>query len=190
MDGYLHIVNTRLLDIELGLQVATLFFTTALLSNTSAQPELRETILSPAQNDNTTPGLLSQLMNLVDGVDIPIPVRVEAWNTLSAIARHHFAVIHTLWPRFDTALATGQDADDSRVRTAGLLFLEEFAKSGSSAATPSVMFAWIFVPLSTHVHPCAAILTLNIDRRPTGGRISWSGTSSKFSQRIVLRSRH
>ncbi|KAG0300777.1 HEAT repeat-containing protein 6 [Linnemannia gamsii] len=127
---------------ELGLQVATLFFTTALLSNTSAQPELRETILSPAQNDNTTPGLLSQLMNLVDGVDIPIPVRVEAWNTLSAIARHHFAVIHTLWPRFDTALATGQDADDSRVRTAGLLFLEEFAKSGSSAATPSTSDWW------------------------------------------------
>ncbi|KAF8937940.1 HEAT repeat-containing protein 6 [Haplosporangium gracile] len=127
---------------ELGLQVATLLFTTALLSNTSAQTELRETILLPSQDENTTPNLLSQLMDLIDGADIPIPVRVEAWNTLSAIARHHVVVIQSSWPRFDTALAIEHNAEDSRARTAGLLFLEEFAKSGSSASPPSTSAWW------------------------------------------------
>ncbi|KAG9065720.1 HEAT repeat-containing protein 6 [Linnemannia hyalina] len=127
---------------EPGLQAATLLFMTALLSNTIAQTDLRETILLPSQNETTAPNLLSQLMDLIYGVDIPIPVRVEAWNTLSAIARHHFVVIQSSWPRFDTALAIEQDADDSRVRTAGLLFLGEFAKSGSGASSPSTSDWW------------------------------------------------
>ncbi|KAF9537656.1 HEAT repeat-containing protein 6 [Mortierella hygrophila] len=127
---------------EPGLQAATLLFTTALLSNTIAQTDLRETILLSSQNETTTPNLLSQLMDLIGGSDIPIPVRVEAWNTLSAIARHHFVVIQSSWPRFDTALAIEQDADDSRVRTAGLLFLGEFAKSGSGASSPSTSDWW------------------------------------------------
>ncbi|KAF9123815.1 HEAT repeat-containing protein 6 [Mortierella sp. GBA39] len=127
---------------EPGLQAATLLFTTALLSNSIAQTDLRETILLPSQNETTAPNLLSQLMDLIDGADIPIPVRVEAWNTLSAIARHHFVVIQSSWPRFDTALAIEQDTDDSRVRTAGLLFLGEFAKSGSGASSPSTSDWW------------------------------------------------
>ncbi|KAG0371907.1 HEAT repeat-containing protein 6 [Mortierella sp. AD032] len=135
---------------EPGLQAATLLFTTALLSNTSAQTDLRETILSPVQNDNTVPDLLSQLMNLIDGADVPIPVRVEAWNTLSSIARHHYVVVQSSWPRFDRALMIEQDTDDSRVRTAGLLFLEEFAKSGSSA-TPSLTPDWWKEILERHI---------------------------------------
>ncbi|KAF9275156.1 HEAT repeat-containing protein 6 [Linnemannia elongata] len=127
---------------EPGIQAATLLFTTALLSNTTAQTDLRETILISSQNEITTPNLLSQLMDLIDGTDVPIPVRVEAWNTLSAIARHHFVVIQSSWSRFDTALANEQDTDDSRVRTAGLLFLEEFAKSGSGASPPSTSDWW------------------------------------------------
>ncbi|KAF9119508.1 HEAT repeat-containing protein 6 [Mortierella sp. 14UC] len=135
---------------EPGLQATTLLFTTALLSNTSAQNDLRETILSPSQSDNSTPDLLSQLMDLTDGAGIPIPVRVEAWNTLSAIARHHFYVIQSSWPRLDTALAIEQAADDSRVRTAGLLFLEEFAKSGSSFI-PSLTPDWWKDILERHI---------------------------------------
>src|SRR5690349_4041711 len=131
-------MNTLLLDVEPGIQAATLLFTTALLSNTTAQTDLRETILISSQNEITTPNLLSQLMDLIDGTDVPIPVRVEAWNTLSAIARHHFVVIQSSWSRFDTALANEQDTDDSRVRTAGLMFLEEVAKSVFGASPPSV----------------------------------------------------
>ncbi|KAG0271347.1 HEAT repeat-containing protein 6 [Linnemannia exigua] len=135
---------------EPGLQAATLLFTTALLSNTSAQTDLRETILSSVQDDNDMPDLLSQLMNLIVDKDVPIPVRVEAWNTLSSIARHHFVVVQSFWPRFDMALTIEQDADDSRVRTAGLLFLEEFAKSGSST-TPSLTPDWWKEILERHI---------------------------------------
>ncbi|KAG0200139.1 HEAT repeat-containing protein 6 [Mortierella sp. NVP41] len=125
---------------EPGLQTAALLFTAALLSNTSAQTDLRENILSPPNADNNIPELLSQLMDFIDSADAPVPVRVEAWNTLGAITQFHFVVIQSCWPRFDAALAIEQD--DSRVRTAGLLFLEEFAKSGSSAPHPSTSDWW------------------------------------------------
>jgi hypothetical protein len=154
-------VDTLLPDVEPGLQTATLLFTTALLSNTIAQTDLRETILLLSQNETTAPNLLSQLMNLINGAEIPISVRVEAWNTLSAIARHHFIVIQSSWPRFDTALAVEQDADDSRVRTAGLLFLGEFAKSGSGASPPLVCLPASLSPWIYRAYPCAAILIVN-----------------------------
>lgn len=155
-------MNTLSPDVEPGLQAATLLFTTALLSNTIAQTDLRETILLPSQNETSTPNLLSQLMDLIDGADISIPVRVEAWNTLSAIARHHFVVIQSSWPRFDTALAIEQDADDSRVRTAGLLFLEEFAKSGSGASPPSVCLPATLSPWICRAYPRVAVLIVNL----------------------------
>ncbi|KAF9899990.1 HEAT repeat-containing protein 6 [Linnemannia zychae] len=135
---------------EPGLQATTLLFTAALLSNTSAQNDLQETALSPPLSGNFIPDLLSQLMDLIEGAGIPAPVRVEAWNTLSAIARHHFVVVQSSWPRLDSALAIESDADDPRVRTAGLLLLEEFAKSGSSAI-PSLTPDWWKHILERHI---------------------------------------
>ncbi|KAF9920831.1 HEAT repeat-containing protein 6 [Linnemannia zychae] len=133
-----------------SLQSATLMFMTALLSNTSAQADLREFILLPSQETGSTPGLLSQLLDMVNDINIPISVRSEAWNTLSAIARHHFVVIQSLWPGFSSALALEQNDDDTRVRTAGLKFLEEFAKSGSST-TPALTSDWWKNILEQHI---------------------------------------
>ncbi|KAG0299566.1 HEAT repeat-containing protein 6 [Dissophora globulifera] len=125
------------------LQAGTLFFLTALLSNTSAQTDLKENVLlrSATSNDETSV-FLSRLLEFVENLQVSTVVRLEAWSTLQAIAQFYFDVIQTIWPRLDAALGSGANTDDIRLRSAGLLFLEEYCKSGTTASCPSSAEWW------------------------------------------------
>lgn len=94
--------------------------------------------MDPVSSENGTPELVSRLLDFVEDGQVQVAVRVEAWNTLRAVAQYHFEVATTAWIRIDTALASDQNLDDIRVRSASMLFLEEYSKAGTSASDPLV----------------------------------------------------
>ncbi len=114
-------------------------FLTTTLSNASARTEVRDSILVWKEpSENMTPNVLANLLNLIENHQVPVLVRVEAWNALRAIAGNHFGVIRSSWPRLEAVMMKDQTSEDSRISSAGLLFLEEYAKSGVSAKDPLV----------------------------------------------------
>ncbi|KAI8596818.1 armadillo-type protein [Dissophora ornata] len=110
----------------------------------SGTKNVRENILSgpTTASDDTTPEFLSRLLGLVESLEVPMVVRLEAWNTLRAVAQFHFDAIRTVWLRLDEALGSEQNLEDIRLRSAGLLFLEEYSKSGASASDPLTAEWW------------------------------------------------
>ncbi|KAI7818278.1 armadillo-type protein [Gamsiella multidivaricata] len=128
---------------EPGLQAATLFFLTTLMSNTSAQRDVRDNVFARSSVLHSDPlDFLSRLLIFVEAPDVGAIVRIEGWSTLRAIAQFHFEVIREVWPRLDEALASGHNSEDIRVRSAGLLFLEEYSKSGVKALDPLTSEWW------------------------------------------------
>ncbi|KAI8361925.1 armadillo-type protein [Mortierella sp. GBAus27b] len=120
-----------------SLQSAALVFLTTLFSNPSTQSDVRKSILvATTDSEDGTPELMSRLLSFVDDVNISASVRVEAWNTLRAIAQFHFEVARASWKRIDEALTNDRHQDDPRVNSAGMLFLEEYSKSGANASDP------------------------------------------------------
>ncbi|KAF9347375.1 HEAT repeat-containing protein 6 [Mortierella sp. AD094] len=105
--------------------------------------EVRESILPvPVDEDASIPELLSRLLGLVGGPQVPAVVSIEAWGALRAIAQYHFVAITGLWPRLDAALGSAQNSEDPRVRSAGLMFLEEYSKAGAVATKPLTSEWW------------------------------------------------
>ncbi|KAF8969068.1 HEAT repeat-containing protein 6 [Entomortierella lignicola] len=138
-----HSIEKYLTSDEPNLQSAVLHFLTNLFSNTSARIEARDIILSTSSNvDGAIPELISRILGLVEDPQVPKVVCVEAWDTLRAIAQHHFILISDLWPRLDAALESLQSSEDPRVRTASLMFLEEYSKAGAIHSTPLTSEWW------------------------------------------------
>ncbi|KAG0249862.1 HEAT repeat-containing protein 6 [Mortierella polycephala] len=144
-------VKTFLNSNEPGLQSAALLFMSALLSNTTARTDVQESILSNSTPPNSNvPDFLAHLMEFVEDANGPPAVRIEAWSTLRVLAQFHFEAVRPLWTRLDACMVCDQNSDDLRVRTGGLLFLEEFSKSGASASEP-LMSEWWTDVLERHV---------------------------------------
>ncbi|KAF9175295.1 HEAT repeat-containing protein 6 [Mortierella sp. AD010] len=105
--------------------------------------EVRESILPMSvSEDGVVPELLSRLLSFVAGPQIPAVVSIEAWGALRAIAQYHFSAITGLWPRLDAALGSARDSEDPRVRSAGLMFLDEYSKAGAVATKPLTSEWW------------------------------------------------
>lgn len=98
----------------------------------------RSILVEATSSENGMPELVSRLLDFVEDGQAQVVVRVEAWNTLRAIAQYHFEVATTAWMRIDTALASDQNLGDIRVRSASMLFLEEYSKAGANALDPLV----------------------------------------------------
>ncbi|KAF9365218.1 HEAT repeat-containing protein 6 [Mortierella sp. NVP85] len=112
-------------------------------NNPSARADVRRSFLvEPASSENGTPELVSRLLDFVEDGQAQVAVRVEAWNTLRAIAQYHFEVATTAWIRIDAALASDRNLDDIRVRSASMLFLEEYSKAGASSSNPLTADWW------------------------------------------------
>ncbi|KAG0011872.1 HEAT repeat-containing protein 6 [Entomortierella chlamydospora] len=92
--------------------------------------------------DGAAPELLSRLLGFVGGPQVPAVVSIEAWGVLRAIAQYHFSAITGLWPRLDAALGSARDSEDPRVRSAGLMFLDEYSKAGAVATKPLTSEWW------------------------------------------------
>ncbi|KAF9556114.1 HEAT repeat-containing protein 6 [Mortierella alpina] len=136
---------------EPALQASALTFLTITLSNASARTEVQNTILMCTEpSESMPPNVLTSLLNLVENHQAPALVRVEAWNALRAIAEIHFSVIKSSWPRLDAAMTMNQTSEDPRISSGGLLFLEEYAKSGVHAQDPLTSEWWNNV-LERHV---------------------------------------
>ncbi|KAF9432002.1 hypothetical protein BGZ76_011422 [Entomortierella beljakovae] len=119
-----------------NLQSAVLLFLTSLFGNATACTEIRESILSPPINSSpANPDVISRLLDLIAVQEVPSATSIEAWNTLRAIVQFHFDILAGLWPKLDMILGNVQKTQDSRVRSASLLFLEEYSKAGTSANT-------------------------------------------------------
>ncbi|KAG0343185.1 HEAT repeat-containing protein 6 [Podila horticola] len=118
-----------------GFQTTALSFVSALLGNTTASVQVREAILTESREDSLS-NLPQSLLRLVRDPQTPVLVRVEAWGTLRSLAQHHFATAQTIWQQIDKALENEQDTEDLRLRSAGLLFLDEYLKSASHAQNP------------------------------------------------------
>ncbi|KAF9946602.1 HEAT repeat-containing protein 6 [Mortierella alpina] len=128
---------------EPALQASALMFLTTTLSNASARTEVQDTILVCTEPpESGPPSVLSNLLSLVENQQIPALVRVEAWNALRAIAGNHFSVVRSSWPRLDATMMMDQASEDPRISSAGLLFLEEYAKSGVNAKDPLTSEWW------------------------------------------------
>ncbi|KAG0006063.1 HEAT repeat-containing protein 6 [Modicella reniformis] len=137
--------------LEPSLQSAALVFLTTLFSNTSAQSDVRRSILvKVTDSEDKIPRLISRLLGFIEDAQIPAVVRVEAWNALRAIGQFHFEVASVAWTWIDTALANEQNLEDVRMRSAGMLFLEEYSKSGANATDPLTATWWKDV-LERHV---------------------------------------
>ncbi|KAG0078881.1 HEAT repeat-containing protein 6 [Podila epicladia] len=132
-----------------GFQTTALSFVSALLGNTTASVQVRETVLTESEVDSP-PNLIQSLLRLVRDRHTPILVRVEAWSTLRSLAQHHFAIAQTIWQQVDKALEDEQDTEDLRLRSAGLMFLDEYLKSASHAQNPLTAEGWKDV-LERHV---------------------------------------
>ncbi|KAF9338411.1 HEAT repeat-containing protein 6 [Podila minutissima] len=115
-----------------GFQTTALSFVSALLGNTTASVQIRETVLTESEVDSP-PNLLQLLLRLASDRQTPALVCVEAWGTLRSLAQHHFAIAQTIWQQVDKALEDEQDTEDLRLRSAGLMFLDEYLKSASHA---------------------------------------------------------
>ncbi|KAF9958771.1 HEAT repeat-containing protein 6 [Mortierella alpina] len=136
---------------EPALQASALMFLTTTLSNASARTEVQETILVCTEpSESRPPDVLIRLLSLVENHQVAAIIRVEAWNALRAIAGNHFTMIRTSWPRLDAAMMMNQTSEDHRISSAGLVFLEEYAKSGVSAMDPLASEWWNDV-LERHV---------------------------------------
>lgn len=98
----------------------------------------RNVLVGATASENDTPDLISRLLGFVEDVHVQALVRVEAWNTLRAIAQFHFQVARAAWIRIDAALRNDQNLDDIRVRSAGMQFLDEYSKAGANASDPLV----------------------------------------------------
>lgn len=126
-------------EIEPALQASALMFLTTTVGNASAKTEVQDSILvCPKPSEDVPPSVLACLLSLVEDHQVPALVRVEAWNALRAIAGNHFSLIRSSWPQLDAALMKNQTSEDPRISSAGLLFLEEYAKSSVSAEDPPV----------------------------------------------------
>ncbi|KAG0356990.1 HEAT repeat-containing protein 6 [Gamsiella multidivaricata] len=99
------------------------------------------TIVANCSYEKMIPGLSLLLLRSIEKF-LDSNVRIEGWSTLRAIAQFHFEVIREVWPRLDEALASGHNSEDIRVRSAGLLFLEEYSKSGVKALDPLTSEWW------------------------------------------------
>ncbi|KAF9995871.1 HEAT repeat-containing protein 6 [Entomortierella chlamydospora] len=105
--------------------------------------KVRESILPMSVGeDGAAPELLSRLLGFVGGPQVPAVVSIEAWGVLRAIAQYHFSAITGLWPRLDAALGSARDSEDPRVRSAGLMFLDEYSKAGAVATKPLTSEWW------------------------------------------------
>ncbi|KAF9980165.1 HEAT repeat-containing protein 6 [Mortierella antarctica] len=136
---------------EPALQASALMLLTTTLSNASARSEVQDTILVCTESsESAPPNVLTRLLSLVDNHQVPALVRVEAWNALRAIAGNHFSVIRSAWPRLDAAMIMNQTLEDPRISSAGLLFLEEYAKNGVNAENTLTSEWWNDV-LERHV---------------------------------------
>ncbi|KAF9393437.1 HEAT repeat-containing protein 6 [Podila verticillata] len=94
-------------------------------------------------------GLAAAIAGIEDSLDhtaaiqmTPVLVRVEAWGTLRSLAQHHFEIAQTIWHQIDKALEDEQDIEDLRLRSAGLLFLDEYLKSSLHAQSPLTAEGW------------------------------------------------
>ncbi|KAG0035670.1 HEAT repeat-containing protein 6 [Podila clonocystis] len=132
-----------------GFQTTALSFVSALLGNMTASVQVRETVLTES-DEQSPPNLLQSLLRLVRDRQTTVLVRVEAWGTLRSLAQHHFAIAQTIWQQIDKALEDEQDAEDLRLRSAALLFLDEYLKSASHAQNPLTAEGWKDV-LERHV---------------------------------------
>ncbi|KAG0051577.1 HEAT repeat-containing protein 6 [Gryganskiella cystojenkinii] len=143
-------IKKYLIGSEPALQTSALSFVSALLSNSSAQAGVKECILPPAVNNSGSQGagLLSVLLNFVEGESIP--AKVEAWATLRAVSQFHFESVRGIWSRLDEAMKVTGDQGDARVWSAALLFLEEYAKAGSNSLEP-LSIDWWSDALEVHI---------------------------------------
>ncbi|KAF9307420.1 HEAT repeat-containing protein 6 [Mortierella antarctica] len=132
-----------------GFQTAALSFVSALLGNATASVQIKDTILTESDVDSP-PNLLQSLLRLARDRQTPVLVRVEAWGTLRSLAQHHVAIAQTIWQQVDKALEDEQDTEDLRLRSAGLMFLDEYLKSASHAQSPLAAEGWKDV-LERHV---------------------------------------
>ncbi|KAG0348556.1 HEAT repeat-containing protein 6 [Podila humilis] len=132
-----------------GLQIAALSFMTSLLGNTTSSNQVRSSVLTePTAADSssstavTTSGLHLTLLQCVSDRQTSVLVRIEAWCALRALAQHQYEVAHAIWPQLDRALAADQRTEDLRLRSAGLLFLDEYLKAAMLTQTPLDAEGW------------------------------------------------
>ncbi|KAF9414583.1 HEAT repeat-containing protein 6 [Podila epigama] len=126
-------------------QATALSFVTTLLSNTTASSQVRSNLLTGSTVDGVEhPSSLVQiLLDLIHEHDIILPqVRVEAWGALRAIAQQHFEIAQTTWFVVDKTLERDQNMDDFRIRSAGLLFLNDYLKAPASSQGLLSAEAW------------------------------------------------
>ncbi|KAI9234470.1 MAG: armadillo-type protein [Podila humilis] len=124
-----------------GFQTTALSFVSSLLGNSTASTQVRETVLGEPEGVSPQ-NLLDSLLQLVRDRQTPVLVRVEAWGTLRSLAQHHFEIAQTIWHQIDKALEDEQDIEDLRLRSAGLLFLDEYLKSSLHAQSPLTAEGW------------------------------------------------
>ncbi|KAF9166409.1 HEAT repeat-containing protein 6 [Actinomortierella ambigua] len=129
-------IHKYLYSPEQVLQIATLGFLKELVDCKAAQEEVEQSLLTQEAAESEPAPLIQDLLILVGSKDSSPAIKVEAWGTLVALTHHHFDALRNSWSQIETCLSRLEIEEDDRVRTAGISFLEEFAKAGSGASPP------------------------------------------------------
>ncbi|KAF9583603.1 HEAT repeat-containing protein 6 [Lunasporangiospora selenospora] len=103
-------------------------------ANSSAQPEVKDGVLGQSRSESgELPEFLCQVMAVIEDERAAPPTRIEAWGVLRTLAQYYVGYTRDAWARIDAALEKekGRDSGDIRVRSASLLFLEEYCKTNT-----------------------------------------------------------
>ncbi|KAG0235041.1 HEAT repeat-containing protein 6 [Actinomortierella wolfii] len=129
-------IHKYLYSPEQALQIATLGFLKELADCKAAQEEVEQSLLTQEAAETEPSPLIQDLLIFIGSKDSSPAIKVEAWGTLVALTHHHFDALRNSWPNVEAILSRLETEEDDRVRAAGISFLEEFAKAGSSASPP------------------------------------------------------